>query len=141
MATGRMEHTRRPDDLLGGRLSYSSSPSRFDPRCINSAWRLTSEGRWRARQSFCERLYSGQKTAVNAVFRFLLARSVLELCSQGWIDGVTGNVTPSTRRSAERLGGTTTRTPSAPHPFFLEDATKRAEVVKFLKSLDDQPLK
>ncbi len=32
------------------------------------------------------------------------------------------------------------RTANAPHPFFIADATERANVVKFLNSLDDQPL-
>ena len=33
-----------------------------------------------------------------------------------------------------------TRTALAPHPFFVADATERANVVEFLNSLDDQPL-
>ncbi len=33
------------------------------------------------------------------------------------------------------------RTAAVPHPFFVADAAKRADVVKFLKSLDDDPLK
>ena len=33
-----------------------------------------------------------------------------------------------------------TRTAIAPHPFFIADATDRANVVQFLNSLDDQPL-
>lgn len=33
------------------------------------------------------------------------------------------------------------RTAGVPHPFFVADAAKRADVVKFLKSLDDDPLK
>ena len=32
------------------------------------------------------------------------------------------------------------RTMDVPHPFFVADAAKRADVVKFLRSLDDQPL-
>ena len=34
-----------------------------------------------------------------------------------------------------------TRPATAPHPFYVTDAAKRADVVKFLKSLDDEPLK
>ena len=33
------------------------------------------------------------------------------------------------------------RTKDVPHPFFIADAAKRADVVKFLKSLVDEPLK
>lgn len=33
-----------------------------------------------------------------------------------------------------------TRGATAPHPFFVADADQRADVVKFLESLDDQPL-
>ncbi len=33
-----------------------------------------------------------------------------------------------------------TRAASDPHPFFIADATDRANVIKFLNSLDDQPL-
>ena len=33
------------------------------------------------------------------------------------------------------------RTMDVPHPFFIADAAKRADVVKFLNSLDDDPLK
>jgi hypothetical protein len=32
------------------------------------------------------------------------------------------------------------RTGSAPHPFYVADPAERADVVKFLQSLDDQPL-
>lgn len=42
--------------------------------------------------------------------------------------------------SLDALLDPSAREPTAPHPFFIADAAQRADVIKFLNSLDDQPL-
>ena len=43
--------------------------------------------------------------------------------------------------SLDALLDPTKRAATDPHPFFVADAAKRADVIRFLESLDDQPLK
>lgn len=43
--------------------------------------------------------------------------------------------------SLDELLDPTARAAGAPHPFYIPEAATRADVIKFLRSLDDQPLK